>query len=139
MLGLSGFFAVFGLSKSSGIIQAMGEGPSDVWATTLMIGGWGALASAIAAKKARKPEHNLRLEKIFCIALFLNLSFFVYMTLLHFGPRGFSSVMFASTFALGFLFRAVQLFLERRLIKRAREHPEPADPVMADPRDDSVR
>lgn len=139
MLGFSGFMGVFNLSNASRVVQAMGEGNSDVWATTLMIGGWGALTSAIAAKKARRPEYNLRLEKIFCLTIFVNLSYYTCILLTNFGDRGISTALFSATFALGALFRAIQLFFERRLIKRARANPEPAEPVMADPRDESDR
>jgi hypothetical protein len=139
MLGWAGFLGVFNLSAESATIQAMGPVLEDVWATTLMIGGWGALSAAVAAKKARRPEYNLRTEKIFCLALFINLTYFTYVALSSFGARGFSIAVFAMTFALGTFARAVQLFFERRLIARARANPEQADPVMADPRDESDR
>lgn len=137
ILGFSGFVGVFRMAQESSIIKAMGPGVSDTWSTTLMIAGWGALASAFAAKKARRPEHNLKLEMLFALALGLNLSFFMGVVVANFGIRGFSTLVFAGAFAAGAIGRSIQIFLDLRLIKRARAHPEPADPVMADPRDDT--
>lgn len=124
------------MGKQSSIFEALGPGISDVWATTLMIGGWGALASAIAATKARRPEHNMRLEKIFCVALTLNFAYFTWVIFHHFGERGFFSLMCGIAFGVGFALRVAQLWVERRRILKSRQNPEVVTPeVLADPND----
>lgn len=134
MLGLFGFLGVFNAGRSSALIGAMGQGNSDVWATTLMIGGWGALISAIASSRARRPEYNMRWEKVFCILLCFNLSYVVWIAISVFGDRLFTSVMFGGTFAIGAGLRAYQLWMERKKIKKARQHPEVVtDELLADP------
>lgn len=136
MLGFVGLSGVLSLNKQSGVIASMGEGVADVWGTTLMLAGFGAFAAAVAAGKAAKPEVNLKTEMILCVALFFNISFFLYMVLLSSGWRGFTTAVFSLLFIIGSAFRAWQIRYELKLIVQARAHPSEADPVMGDPRDD---
>lgn len=136
ILGFFGFLGVFNVGKQSSIFLALGEGISDVWATTLMIGGWGALAAALGATRARRPEHNMRLEKIFCVALFLNFAYLSWVVFHHFGEKGFFTLMCGVAFSVGCGLRVVQLWFERRKIIKSRQHPQVVTPeVLADPND----
>lgn len=137
ILGFSGLAGVFNLNQQSAVIAAMGEGVADIWSTVLMLSGFGAFAAAIAASKALKPEYNLRTEMYLNVTLFFCLGYFLYVTVSVAGWRGFTTGIFAVVFILGSLFRAIQIYLEMKLIKQARAHPTEADPVMGDPRDES--
>jgi len=138
-LGIFGLLGVLGLTNDSAITRSMGEAIGDIWSTTLMISSFGCFSAALSASKARKPEYHLRSEMYFCLALALNLGFLMYVVGANFGLRGVISASLAAPFMFGALLRAWQIKHERKLIKVARAHPEEAEPVMADPRDDNER
>lgn len=138
-LGLFGLMGVLGLTQASAIAQAMGEGVGDIWSTTLMIVSFGCFSSAISAARARRPEHHLKVEMFFSLGLAANLGFLMYVVIESFGPKGIVSASLTSPFMIGALLRAGQIFLELRVIKKARAHPEVSEPVMADPRDEHER
>jgi hypothetical protein len=114
----------------------MGEGVEDIWSTTLMIASFGCLSSALFASKARRPEYHLRSEMWFAVALGVNLSFLMYIVINAYGYVGVVSASLTTPFVVGALLRAWQIRNECNRIKEARAHPEEAEPVMADPRDD---
>lgn len=138
ILGLLGLFYVLDFSSSSALAEAMGQF-SDVWGTSLMVGGFGAFFSAIAAGRARLPESNLRLEMLFTASLSISMGLFTYLIVQSFGMMAITSVVQAIAFGLGTLFRSIQIFFEVRLIRLARAHPSESDPVMGDPRDEHER
>ena len=134
-LGFLGVFAILTFSNSeNNIAKAMGEPMVNVWAVTLTISAFGCLISAVAAARAYRPENNLRLEMIFSIGLFFNLAYLCCVIINGFGlPRGILSVAAFGAFGVGALFRAIQIWVERGKLKKARLHPVQADPVLADP------
>lgn len=134
ILGLLGAFYVLKLSSSSALATAMGP-IADVWGTTLLVSGFGAFFSAIAAGRAKSPEANLRLEMLFTLGLFFAMGLFAYLAVVAFGTMAITSIVQALAFGLGALFRSVQIFFEVRLIRLAKAHPTSA-PVMGDPRDE---
>lgn len=139
ILGLMGLFYVLGISSSSALAQALNHGMGDVWGTSLMVAGFGAFLSAIAASRASSPEGNLRLEMIFAFAMSISMFLFTYLVSKTFGMVAVTSILQSVALGLGCLLRSVQIFFELRLIKRARAHPSEADPVMGDPRDEPER
>jgi len=136
MLGFSGLGGVLNLNKESAVTKAMGEGVADVWSTTLMLIGFGLFAAAVAASRAPRPEVNLKVEMILCVALAANLVFFLVKLVEVSQSRAFTTFVFALIFIIGSGGRAWQIYYEMGLIKKARAHPTEADPVMGDPRDD---
>lgn len=138
VLGFSGLLFIMN-SGSSGpklMERARGEMISDIWGASLMLFGFAAFAAAIAAKRSKMPEHNLRVEMWACSGLAINLGFFFSVLLESAGQAALTTLFFTLTFALGALFRAVQISVEQRLLKAARLHPVKSDAVLADPRDE---
>lgn len=135
MLGFGGLGLI--LNKTSGsaarMVSTYGLMVTDIWAVTLMICGFTAFFAAVAAKYSPRPEHNLWAEMYACIGLFFNLGFFIHLVLT---TIGVGSIAFLLPFFIGSGFRALQIFLEQRLIRKARLHPRQSDPMLADPRDD---
>jgi len=134
-LGLSGALLVIGNTPNA-MSRAMGESIADVWGVTLSMGAFLAFFAALAAKKARRPEYNLKIEMYSCIGLTLNLTFFMVAVGARFGIAGITTLMFALAFAVGFGWRVFQIMSEQRLLKKARANPHESDPVMADPRNE---
>ena len=134
VLGLFGLAGVFNLSKTSSIFNAFPPGMDDVWSTTLWMAGWGALFSAVMARRVRRPDDYLRSEMIFCVGLGINLSYLLSVIIPAFGNRGFFTTFFAGAFALGAFARALQIFFDRRKVRKARANPDTQSvPVLADP------
>lgn len=138
ILGLLGTFYLLKLSASSALAASLGPF-ADVWGTSLMVSGFGAFASAIAAGKSKSPESNLRLEMLFTLGLAISMGLFSYLAVRAFGMMAVTSIIQAVAFGTGALFRSIQIFFEVRLIGRARAHPSESEPVMGDPRDEPER
>lgn len=136
VLGLSGLLSVLSPTNTGAMARAAGENIADVWAVTLCMTSWLAFASALAAKKARKPEYNLKMEMWACIGLTINLLYFMLMVGIRFGSAGVTSLAFGAAFAIGFGWRALQIAGEQRLLRKARANPHESGPVMADPRNE---
>lgn len=135
-LGFLGVFAILTFhTTDNAIVKLMGNPMVDVWSVTLTISAFGCLISAVAAAKARRPENNLRLEAIFAFGLFLNLTYLCVM-ISSYGPRAILSIAAFGAFAVGALFRAIQILVERGKVKKARMNPSISDPVLADPREE---
>lgn len=134
-LGLSGVLLVIG-SNANAMSRAMGEAIADIWGVTLAMSAFFAFFSALAARKARRPEYNLKMEMYACVGLTLNLAFFMVCIGVRFGVAGLTTLMFALAFGVGFAWRVFQIIQEQRLIKKARANPHESDPVMADPRNE---
>lgn len=132
-LGLSGVAMVIG-NNPNAMSRAMGEGIADIWGVTLAMSAFFAFFSALAARKARRPEYNLKMEMFACIGLTLNIAFFMIAVGTRFGISGLTTLMFALAFGVGFAWRVFQIAKEQTLIKKARANPHESDPVMADPR-----
>lgn len=135
MLGMAGLTYV--LNKDSGVgkllVATNGHLVADIWSISLMAFGFAAFGSAVTAKFSPRPEHHLRLEMWACVALSIDLLHLVFLIVERSGPAGISFVV---PFLLGAVFRAIQIFFEQRLLKRARQHPMKSDSVLADPRDE---
>jgi hypothetical protein len=136
ILGLSGLLTALGPDGTGAMARSAGDNISDVWAVTLCMSSWLALGSALAAKRARKPEYNLKMEMWACIGLTVNLLAFIIAVSMRFGFAGITSLTFGAAFALGFGWRVVQIISERNLLKKARANPHESGPVMADPRNE---
>lgn len=120
ILGILGLFYTVGVTKSNALAAAVGQGLTDLWGASLMICGFGAFLSAIAAGRARAPEANLRLEMIFCIGLFLNMGLFMYIAYEAVGAMALGAIVQAGAFGVGSFFRALQIAVEQRMIKKAK-------------------
>lgn len=136
MLGLTGLLGVANINRTSPVYSFMGPVMADVWFTTLMIFGFAAAIAAMGAKKARRPENALTYEMFACAGLVVNMAYFIYIVWTFF-PAGLASSTFATVFVFGFTLRAVQIWREQRIIKKARANPSVSDdPLLADPRED---
>lgn len=136
VLALFGLVGVFHLTKSSSIFNAFPEGMADVWSTTLMISAGGSFLSALSAKRSRRPDDYLRMEMIFTLGLGVNLSYLMHVVSTSFGGSGFFTIAFAGAFALGSFARALQIYFDKRRVRKARANPKTESvPVLADPRD----
>lgn len=135
MLGAGGFgYVVNKTSTIAGLmVREHGALTTDIWAISLMVFGFCAFGSAATAKLSPRPEHHLWVEMWCCVVLALDLAFLVSLLA---KELGLVSISFVLPFFLGAAFRALQIFLEQRLLKRARLHPMKSDSVLADPREE---
>jgi hypothetical protein len=136
IIGVSGVLLTLNKDQGGGRLMALfgGAGLTNIWAVTLAAFGFGAFFASLSARKASRPERSIRVEMWMCIGLFLDLGFFFYAIVSLLGLAGLVTGSFSFAIALGTGLRAIQILVEQRRLRQAREHPLKSDPVLADPR-----
>lgn len=122
LLAFAGFVYTTNLSPNGTIDNVLGNPLSDVWSTLLFLSSSAAVYATLSAPKRRDPDTSLVIEFWACITLCTLLSWLEYL-LLGYRPDGSllaNTLGFTGIFLIGFAFRAGQIFVERRRLRRFR-------------------
>lgn len=124
LMAFAGGVYTMNLSPNQTVDGVFGNPLSDVWSTLLLLSASAAVYATLSAPRRRDPDTSLVIEFWACITLSTLLGWFEWLLLSYRTESGAlltNSIGFSSIFLLGFSFRAGQIFVERRALRRFRD------------------